>query len=378
MPAHDALTATASPAMGDAYRALRVCNACRYCEGFCAVFPAMEQRRDFTPADLTYLANLCHNCRGCYYACQYAPPHPFALNLPRTFMALRAESYARCAWPGALAGLFRRNGAAVSLAAALSIALVLALTAALQDPAVLLGAHEGPGAFYRLIPAWLMIAVAGATFGFALLAMAVGAARYWRATGPRPRGAWRALPRALGDVFTLRYLGGGGEGCNDLDDAFTQKRRRLHHAVFYGFLLCFASTSVAAFYEHVLGIISPFPFFSPPVLLGTAGGVLLAVGTAGLLWVKALADPAPRDPAQTGADVALLLLLLLTSVTGLLLLALRATPAMGLLLAIHLGFVLALFLAMPYSKFVHGVYRAAALLQHALEQREAEKAAPGG
>jgi citrate/tricarballylate utilization protein len=364
--------------MDEAYRALRVCNACRYCEGFCAVFPAMELRRDFTPADLTYLANLCHNCRGCYYACQYAPPHPFALNLPRTFTALRAESYARCAWPGALAGLFRRNGTAVSLAAALCIALVLALTAALQDRAVLLGAHEGPGAFYRLIPAWLMIAVAGATFGFSLLAMAVGTVRFWRATGPRPHGGARPALRALGDVLTLRYLGGGGEGCNDLDDAFAQKRRWLHHAVFYGFLLCFASTSVAAFYEHVLGILSPFPFFSPPVLLGTAGGVLLAVGTAGLLWVKAIGDPAPRHPAQTGADVALLLLLLLTSATGLLLLALRATTAMGLLLAVHLGFVLALFLAMPYSKFVHGLYRAAALFQHALEQREAEQGAPRG
>jgi citrate/tricarballylate utilization protein len=34
---------------------MRICNACRYCEGYCAVFPAMEQRRVFTKADLTYL-----------------------------------------------------------------------------------------------------------------------------------------------------------------------------------------------------------------------------------------------------------------------------------------------------------------------------------
>jgi citrate/tricarballylate utilization protein len=38
------------------------------------------------------------------------------------------------------------------------------------------------------------------------------------------------------------------------------------------------------------------------------------------------------------------------------------------LLAIHLGFVLALFLALPYSKFVHGVYRFGALLRYALER----------
>ena len=54
--------------------------------------------------------------------------------------------------------------------------------------------------------------------------------------------------------------------------------------------------------------------------------------------------------------------------TGLVLLALRATGAMGTLLAVHLGFVLTLFVVMPYSKFVHGIYRAAALLRNAVEQ----------
>ena len=41
---------------------MEICNACRYCEGFCPVFPAMEQRRAFSDGDLGYLANLCHNC----------------------------------------------------------------------------------------------------------------------------------------------------------------------------------------------------------------------------------------------------------------------------------------------------------------------------
>ena len=42
---------------------------------------------------------------------------------------------------------------------------------------------------------------------------------------------------------------------------------------------------------------------------------------------------------------------------------------MGLLLVIHLGFVLALFIALPYSKFVHGAYRLAALARFAAERR---------
>ena len=66
----------------EANRQIVICNACRYCEGFCAVFPAMERRRTFTDGDFTYLANLCFDCRACFYACQYAPPHEFNVNVP--------------------------------------------------------------------------------------------------------------------------------------------------------------------------------------------------------------------------------------------------------------------------------------------------------
>jgi citrate/tricarballylate utilization protein len=68
-------------------------------------------------------------------------------------------------------------------------------------------------------------------------------------------------------------------------------------------------------------------------------------------------------------DAAFLVLLFLTSLTGLLLLALRETGALGILLAVHLAVVLALFLSMPYGKFVHGLYRFAALMKYAGERR---------
>ena len=73
----------------EAQRVLSICNACRYCEGYCAVFPALERRLAFDEGDVHYLANLCHNCGACLYACQYAPPHEFQLNFPKVLAQVR-------------------------------------------------------------------------------------------------------------------------------------------------------------------------------------------------------------------------------------------------------------------------------------------------
>src|SRR5271154_2280464 len=93
----------------EADRLMTVCNSCRYCEGVCAVFPAMEMRRSFLDGDLNYLANLCHGCGACFYDCQFAPPHEFNVNVPSTLAQVRAESYAAYCWPAAFSILFDRT-----------------------------------------------------------------------------------------------------------------------------------------------------------------------------------------------------------------------------------------------------------------------------
>ena len=92
----------------------------------------------------------------------------------------------------------------------------------------------------------------------------------------------RAIPGALSDILSLRNLDGGGHGCNDVDDSFSKMRRWLHHAVFYGFLCCLASTAAAHGYHHFLGLLAPYPLTSLPVLLGAIGGVGIIVGCVGL------------------------------------------------------------------------------------------------
>ena len=117
---------------------------------------------------------------------------------------------------------------------------------------------------------------------------------------------------------------------------------------------------------------------SLPVLLGIVSGVGLLVGPAGLWWLNLRRDPAHGDVAQKPMDLGFIALLFLTSLTGLLLLFLRDTGVMGLLLAIHLGVVMALFLTFPYGKFAHGFYRGAALLKFAIEKRLPDRLGVGG
>jgi citrate/tricarballylate utilization protein len=341
-------------------RQLQICNACRYCEGFCAMFPAMTRRLEFGKADIHYLANLCHNCGACLHACQYAPPHEFAVNVPQSMAKVRLQTYG---------ALYRRNGLTLALALAGALALFLFLMFALFLNDAVLHAPI-PGNFYALFPHNLMVALFAPVFLFVVLALGLGVRRFWVDITPGTGAPGAAIGEAMHDALRLKYLGGGhGEGCNNEDDAWTLWRRRFHHATFYGFLLCFAATSVATLYHYFFGWVAPYALPSLPKLLGAVGGLSLLVGTAGLFWLNLQRHPQHGDAAQKPMDLGFIALLFVTSLSGLALWLTRATYAMPVLLALHLGVVMALFLTLPYGKFAHGIFRSAALLKWAIEKR---------
>ncbi|MDO9291667.1 MAG: tricarballylate utilization 4Fe-4S protein TcuB [Hydrogenophaga sp.] len=354
-------------------RQMQICNACRYCEGFCAVFPAMTRRLEFGKADIHFLANLCHNCGACLHACQYAPPHAFAVNVPQAMAQVRGQTYVDYAWPPALGGLYQRQGLTLSLALAAGLALFLVLAVVLQGQG--LGAlWSAPGSdFYGIFPHNLLVGLFAPVFLFATLALSLGVRRFWRDLTPATSGAPLSAPataEAADAVLRLKYLDGGhGEGCHNEDDAYTLSRRRFHHLTFYGFMLCFAATSVATLYHYLLGQPAPYDLPSLPKLLGAVGGVSLAMGTAGLWWLNLKRHPQHGDAAQKPMDRGFIALLFLTATSGLALWLARGTPALALTLCLHLGAVMALFATMPYGKFGHGIFRTAALLRHAVEKR---------
>ena len=353
-------------AIEEAARQVNICNACRYCEGYCAVFPAITSARSFSEADIMQLANLCHNCRGCYYACQYAPPHEFAVNLPKALAEVRQNSWEDFAFPRALGRQFHRSGAAIALLAFMAFAALFALARFVGG----VGDAQGEG-FYRLMSHTVMVSIFAPAFILPMLAVGVGLVRYWRATRPESGGSrWlhpRALALAYQDAMTMKNLGGGhDEGCNFEDeDRFSNLRRWLHQAAAFGFILCFFSTSSATLMHYVLDWPAPYPIWTPPKVFGVSGGVLLTLGSFGLAWLKTRADRDLGDGRVWGGEMGFVLLLGSVGLSGLLLYGLGSTPWLDVLLAVHLGTVLALFLLVPYSKMAHGFYRLAALVRDA-------------
>ena len=358
-----------SAAESETARQLQICNACRYCEGFCAVFPAMTRRLSFAQADIHFLANLCHNCGACLHACQYAPPHDFAVNIPKVMAQVRGQTYVHYAWPAPLGKLYQRNGLNLSLALAAGLALFLWL--AQQRVGASTGSLDN---FYSVFPHNLLVSLFAPVFLFAVLALALGVRRFWQDITPATSGAPVTAPaaaEATQDVLRLKYLGGGhGEGCNNEDDAFSLARQRAHHLTFYGFMLCFAATSVATLYHYAFNLPAPYDLPSLPKLLGVTGGVSLLLGTASLFKLKLQRHPEQGDAAQKPMDLGFIALLFLISLSGLALWLARGHASMPTWLAVHLGAVMALFATLPYNKFAHGIFRTASLLRHAVEKRQ--------
>ncbi len=345
--------------LSEARRQLQICNACRYCENLGAVFPAVHQRRSFADREIELFADLCHNCRGCYYACQYVAPHEFELNLPAVLAEIRSNGWQQHAFPRLFARAFQRSGAAIALAFVAGLALMLAAIAWLQP--------AGGSGFYGIMSHQTMVAIFLPAFLLPLLSIGISLRSYWKSIG----GERAAIGSALADAATLRNLDGGhGDGCNFEDeDRFSNLRRWLHQATMYGFLLCFAATSVATLMHYFFAMPAPYPFWSAPKLLGVTGGIALCIGTAGLAVLKLRADPRLGAARAWGGEMGFVLLLFLVSASGLALYWLGDTGLLASLLALHLGAVLAFFLLMPYTKMVHGFYRLAALAKNAADRR---------
>lgn len=344
--------------INEARRQSEICNACRYCEGYCSVFPALHSQRSFSDGDLTQFANLCHNCRGCYYACQYTAPHEFDLNLPKALAEVRRDSWETLAWPGPFARAFQSHGGAIALFSIVCFAVLFWVIRSV-------GAADGEG-FYAALSHAAMVAIFVPAFLFPLLSLAISLRAYWTLVEGEPVRVSHVV-RAIKAVANMKNLASGhGEGCNYEDeDRFSQSRRYAHQAVMYGFLLTFASTSAGTVMHYVFDLPAPYGLFSVPKLLGIPGGILMTLGAIWLIALKFRADRNLADAKAWNGEIAFVFLLGFVAASGLVLYVLGQTALMPIMLALHLGSVLSLFLLTPFSKMAHGFYRLAALVRDA-------------
>jgi citrate/tricarballylate utilization protein len=356
-------------AESEAVRQLNICNSCRYCEGYCAVFPALERRTELSLFDVGHLSNLCHDCRACFYACMYAPPHEFGINLPVVLAETRRQTYdASFPAPGGLGGDRMTKGFTATVVFVVAAAAILAVVGGTHGWGVLGGRPARSP--YVVVPYAGIIVLALAPAAVSVVTSVVASIRYWRRIGGRPRdlvnvpAAWATLREGL----TLQYLRGGGEDCYYPTATPSGLRRRLHALVVYGFGLCLLSTIAAAVEQDFLGIGPPYPYLSVPVFSGLIGGIGLAIGCSGLLITKPEVDTSATDGQMMRRDTWFAAGLLALSLTGLATLFVRGSSAFGVVFAIHLTLVVGCFAVAPYTKAVHFIFRLLSLMKDNLER----------
>ena len=359
----------------EANRQFTICNACRYCEGLCTVFPAMEMRTVFAYGDVSYLSALCHDCGACVPACPFSPPHEMAVDVRTLLAEARVQTFEDYARPQALWRLLAHGR---SVAGIIVVTIVFATIVALStgDPSRIVETNTSSGSFYDVI-GWLWLVVPATVVSiFALVAILVGVHAFSSGVPGGARRLWNlGVQRwTIRDVLSLRNLDGGGGGCETVGDRRSASRRYLHHLIFYGFFLMFAATVAAAIQQDIFGQDPPYPIVSAPVLLGTIGGIATTIGITGFLVIGIRRrDESDGRSSHRQFDRVFGLTLLAATVTGLLTLALRSTPLMGVALIVHLGTLGGLYLTLPYSKFVHAFYRYVALARSHVESNEAHE-----
>jgi len=144
-----------------------------------------------------------------------------------------------------------------------------------------------------------------------------------------------------------------------------------HLGIFYGFMLCFITTSIVAgciWLEMVFPqwedfLLPPWSLFSVVKVLGNAGGLAIVAGCTIVLYNRYANKE--KAGAFTYQDALFTWVVLLVAITGLVTQFARMTDialVAYLVYGIHLVLVFFLLAYLPYSKFMHMVFRFVALV----------------
>jgi citrate/tricarballylate utilization protein len=336
----------------EAARQLQLCNACRYCEGYCAVWEALDRRNEVGRNDVLYFSSLCHDCGQCFTVCPFTEPHEYDLNIPKALGSVRLDSYSANIRPGFMTKLIEFSSIATSIVIALS------MTAMFLFVLFNKGTLTGNFTFAEVISPFEYRLVTVSIYAYVLILWGIEGHRYWSQinNGIRLKAGLGAIFGGLADAFGHENFKGGGAGCTYPDSRNRKFRLIFHPMVFFGFLVALVS-------------ISFYPSFGLPFrVVYLLGSGMMFAGASGLLYGKIISGSAGYNSGMRKIDLPFTLLLNLGGLTGVLLVLFYGFGFDWSIFLVHDAFIFTLFLLAPFGKFIHPIFRILALIKNRMER----------
>jgi len=350
------------------------CFQCGTCSATCGLSPDTEafprkemawaawgmKERLVTNPDIW----LCHQCNDCSLRC------PRGARPGDVLAAVRQMSVAHYSVPRFLGRWVSQPKFIPVLLGIPALLLGLAILAREPMEAVLGISHYTSDIVYSYSP-WFPHWLLNSFFGFfsliAFLAMSAGVARYWRilkttgignGAGPPAKALGPAVVSALKSIF----------GHDRFTQCTTATARSFSHVfVFFGFIALTVVTLwvITGRYNPLIqtDFVYPFGFWSPWKILANLGGTAALFGCVWMVWERL--ERREKAGISTYFDFAFVLTLGLVVFTGFVtegMHYLRLVPHRHVAYFIHLVFVFALLIYLPYSKFAHIFYRTTAMV----------------
>ena len=341
----------------EASRQLQLCNACRYCEGYCAVWEALDRRNEIGRNDVLYFSSLCHDCGQCFTVCPFTEPHEYALNIPKVLGSVRLDSYSANIWPGFLNRLIEYPSVFTS------IILALSMTSMFLFVLITKGTLTGRFTFPQVVSPFDYRLATLSIYAFVLVLWIIEGHRYWSEInhGYKQKTGLSAILGGLSDAFGHENFKGGGAGCTYPDSKIRNFRLIFHPMVLFGFLIALVSIS---FYP-AFGLL-----FRMVYLLGSA---MMFFGSAGLMYGRTRSDRTGENPEMRKIDLPFTILLNLGGLTGIILVVFYGSGFDWSVFLIHDALIFTLFLLAPFGKFIHPVFRILALIKNRTERNNDDK-----
>ena len=371
----------------DSSNTFKLCMQCGTCSVTCGISP---DRAPFPRKEMAWATWglkdrligdpdiwLCHQCNDCSTRC------PRGARPGDVLASIRQEIIAHFAVPRFL-GRWVKNPKFIPLLLAIpAVLLGLALWArAPIEEALGLSTRITDRIVFpysSVFPHWILNSFFLFFSALAVLAAVIGVLRFWRAMkaasvengiGPSGKSVSASFVAALKSIVTHE----------NFTTCTTESSRFLpHFCVFFGFI----ALLVVTFWVITNGLnpliqgpfVYPFGFWNPLKMLANLGGAALLVGCALMIFDRIYDEHAGTSTYSDWAFLGTLLLVVLTGFVTELLHYARLVPHRHVAYFIHLVFVFALIVYLPYSKFAHLIYRSAALAFSEYSGRNATKPA---